>query len=68
MKKRTKFASLLLSAAMMVSLAGCGSAGNDNSQSSSGDKVYQIGICPLVQHDALDAATEGFKKALTDKL
>ncbi len=68
MKKRTKFASLLLSAAMMVSLAGCGSAGNDNSQSSSGDKVYQIGICQLVQHDALDAATEGFKKALTDKL
>ena len=68
MKKRTKFASLLLSAAMMVSLAGCGSAGNDNSQSASGDKVYQIGICQLVQHDALDAATEGFKKALTDKL
>lgn len=68
MKKTTKFASLLLSAAMMVSLAGCGSAEKDNTQSASGDKVYQIGICQLVQHDALDAATKGFKDALTDKL
>ena len=32
------------------------------------DKVYQIGICQLLQHDALDAATLGFKEALTDKL
>ena len=26
------------------------------------DKVYQIGICQLLQHDALDAATLGLKK------
>jgi len=32
------------------------------------DKVYNIGICQLVQHPALDAATEGFMKALTEKL
>ena len=32
-----------------------------------GDK-YTIGICQLVQHEALDAATDGFKKALKDKL
>ncbi len=31
-------------------------------------KVYNIGICQLVQHDALDAATQGFKDALTEKL
>lgn len=30
-------------------------------------KVYNIGICQLVQHPALDAATEGFQTALTDK-
>ena len=30
-------------------------------------KTYNIGICQLVQHVALDAATEGFKDALTDK-
>jgi putative ABC transport system substrate-binding protein len=32
------------------------------------DKVYNIGICQLVEHDALDAATQGFQDALTDKL
>ena len=31
-------------------------------------KVYNIGICQLVQHVALDAATQGFKDALTDAL
>lgn len=29
---------------------------------------YTIGICQLVQHEALDAATQGFKDALTDAL
>ena len=29
---------------------------------------YTVGICQLVQHPALDSATEGFKAALTDKL
>ena len=32
------------------------------------DGTYTVGICQLVQHPALDAATEGFKKALTEKL
>ena len=35
---------------------------------STDDKVYTVGICQLVQHDALDAATQGFKDALTEKL
>lgn len=40
-------------------LTGCGSAaGNGN---------YTVGICQLVQHDALDAATQGFKDALTEE-
>lgn len=29
---------------------------------------YTIGVCQLVQHDALDAATQGFIDALTEKL
>ena len=33
-----------------------------------GDKVYHIGIIQLVEHQALDAATEGFQKALKEKL
>ena len=31
-------------------------------------KVYTVGICQLVQHEALDAATQVFKDALTEKL
>ncbi len=30
--------------------------------------TYNIGICQLVQHEALDAATQGFKDALTEEL
>ena len=32
------------------------------------DEQYNVGICQLVQHPALDAATQGFKDALTEKL
>lgn len=32
------------------------------------DTVYKIGICQLIQHDALDAATQGFQDALTEAL
>ncbi|MDO4260492.1 MAG: ABC transporter substrate-binding protein [Eubacteriales bacterium] len=32
-----------------------------------GDATYLIGICQLVQHDALDAATQGFKDALVEE-
>ena len=75
MKK--KVLSLLAVAVMTASLlAGCGSengnaqagdAGGDTASSESG-KVYQIGICQLLEHDALDAATQGFQDALVEKL
>jgi len=32
------------------------------------DKTYNVGILQLVQHPALDLATQGFKDALTEKL
>ena len=32
------------------------------------EETYTVGICQLVQHDALDAATKGFRDALTDAL
>lgn len=31
-------------------------------------KVYKVGICQLVQHEALDAATQGFMDKLTELL
>lgn len=47
-------------------LAGCGD--KTDSGSNAEEKTYKIGICQLVQHEALDAATQGFKDALTEKL
>ncbi len=32
------------------------------------EDTYVVGICQLVQHEALDAATKGFKDALVEKL
>lgn len=32
------------------------------------EKTFKVGICQLVQHDALDAATQGFKDALVEAL
>lgn len=57
MKK--KILAVTLSAAM---LAGLGSI-----QVFAADDTYNVGICQLVQHVALDAATEGFKDALTEE-
>lgn len=65
MKK--KLLSVLLIGAMAASmLAGCGD--NKNPSGSKGDKTYNIGICQLVEHPALDAATQGFQDALKEKL
>ncbi len=36
-------------------------------ESSADGKVYNVGICQLVQHEALDAATQGFKDVLTEE-
>ncbi len=35
--------------------------------SESTSNTYTVGICQLVQHEALDAATQGFKDALTEE-
>ena len=60
-----------MAATMVMSLGACGAdnASTQAGKGSSGDgKTYTVGICQLVQHEALDAATQGFKDALTDKL
>ena len=62
-----KALSLLAAAAMLVSLTACGKTDTSNGDSSA-EKTYRIGICQLIQHEALDAATQGFKDALTKKL
>ena len=52
-----KIIALALALVMLASLAACGSDGK-----------YHVGICQLVQHPALDAATQGFQDALTEQL
>ena len=77
MKK--KLVALLLSAAMCLSLAACGQKDTPSSNSGSGSGAaagsgsaaqtkYKVGICQLVQHVALDAATQGFIDALNEAL
>ena len=77
-----KALSLLMAVTITFGLAACGSSASTGTESSSAASatdtaetsaagtgtVYKVGICQLVQHDALDAATQGFKDALTEKL
>lgn len=60
MKK--KVLSLVLVALMVLSMAACGNP------STTDDSTYSVGIVQLMQHVALDQATNGFKAALTEKL
>lgn len=57
-----KLLTLLVALMMILTLSACGSKTEDSV--SDGTKTYTVGIVQLVQHPALDAATEGFKDAL----
>ncbi|WP_438311867.1 ABC transporter substrate-binding protein [Sporosarcina sp. FA9] len=62
-KSWKKFAIIIFSSALM--LAACG--GEKKESTSAGDeKTYIIGITQIVEHPSLNAATDGFKKALED--
>lgn len=73
--KLKKIAAAISAAALMLSATACSNSGavsdtapaSDDSASTDG-KVYNIGIVQLVQHDALDAATQGFQDTLKEKL
>ena len=54
-----KIISILVSLSLLLGVCACAAAE---------DKTYSIGILQLIQHPALDAATQGFKDALTEKL
>lgn len=76
MKK--KLLALTLAALMALSLAACGgdTASTDTEAAEdevaetteASGQVYNIGICQLAPHPALDAATEGFIDAVTEAL
>ncbi|MCS1381218.1 MULTISPECIES: ABC transporter substrate-binding protein [Lysinibacillus] len=75
MKRNMKQLSFLLFGLLLL-LAACGSGSssdskgdekNNASESGSVDqKTYKIGITQIVEHPSLNAATEGFKKAIED--
>lgn len=67
MRKLTKkIAAVVLSAVMVGGVfAGC-SATKDNNETPEKKTSYKIGICQLVQHTALDAATKGFEDKLNE--
>lgn len=57
----------VLCLAMALTMVVCAFAGCDSSNTTSTDnaeKTFTVGICQLVQHPALDAATQGFMDAL----
>lgn len=58
MKKIRTIIAAVTAAAMCLPLASCGGK----------KEVYKVGICQLAQHEALDAATQGFQDALKEKL
>lgn len=60
-----KLIALVLGIALLVCcVAGCGS---NNADTNEKDK-FVIGICQIVKHEALDAATNGFKAAVIEAL
>lgn len=63
MKNLRKILALAACAAMAVSLTACQSA-----PAPTADETYVVGIIQHVQHEALDAATQGFRDVLTEKL
>ena len=52
---------LILSLILCLSMVACG-AKTENQD------AFTVGICQLMKHDSLDAATQGFKDALTEEL
>ncbi|MFJ7731306.1 ABC transporter substrate-binding protein [Lysinibacillus sp. NPDC097231] len=77
MKSNLKKLSFLLFGLVLM-LAACGSGGSSSSDSKGDEKknasesgnvdekTYKIGITQIVEHPSLNAATEGFKKAIED--
>ncbi len=55
-----KIIAVLLAVMMLATLAAC--------QSANGDGKFTVGVCQLVPHDALDAATKGFVETLKEEL
>lgn len=66
-RQMKKFLQLtILAVISMFILIACGSEGEKESGSDSSGKKYLIGATQILEHPSLDAATEGFEKAIED--
>ena len=65
-----KLLTILLAITCLLSLCACSSGSNDDTatdgSNQNSDKSFKIGVVQLLQHPALDLATEGFLDALSD--
>lgn len=59
-KTMTRILAAVMCIAMAAAFSACGSSKSEG--------TYTVGICEFMRHDALDAATKGFKDALTERL
>ena len=58
---------ILLAVMMLVSMAACAPSqqgGEQTTGAQTGDEKFVVGVCQLIPHDALDAATKGFVETL----
>ena len=60
-----KLIAIVLAAMMLLSMTACGGA---EGEKNADDGKYVVGVCQLVKHDALDAATKGFVDTLKAEL
>ena len=78
MKSICKKAAVLgLTLMMALGMAACGGSSSGKAETQApatqapaagGDETYSVGVCQLVQHVALDAATKGFQDAIKEEL
>ena len=78
--KLKKITALMMAACLALSMTACGSSKTDSDPSPSPEEkktetetgtaegeTYSIGICQMLEHPALDAATEGFQDACKER-
>ena len=62
-----KLVALILALTLCLGLAACGGEAGSNGSTegtNGGSADFTVGVCQLMKHDSLDAATDGFVKAL----
>ena len=68
-----KMIAMILALVMVLAMTACGAAepaatDGTAAQTNAAAKTYTVGVCQLLTHPALDAATQGFKDALVEAL